>query len=149
MQHRSLRPVPGGGPRTHHPGQYIRSVRPRAIPQGARSAALLTKASTSSNMYRCSSPSLIKLSPNNRSRITSSPVDDATGRTSVVASTILSSFGDIHWFPTPEKLSSYFGLGLSPFSSGNVAPAQVAQSKVRARDLARAPSRSRSSALAT
>ncbi|RWB36365.1 MAG: IS110 family transposase [Mesorhizobium sp.] len=92
---------------------------------------------------------LIKLSPNNRSRITSSPVDDATGRTSVVASTILSSFGDIHWFPTPEKLSSYFGLGLSPFSSGNVAPAQVAQSKVRARDLARAPSRSRSSALAT
>ncbi|RWE69558.1 MAG: IS110 family transposase [Mesorhizobium sp.] len=92
---------------------------------------------------------LIKLSPNNRSRITSSPVDDATGRTSVVASTILSSFGDIHWFPTPEKLSSYFGLGLSPFSSGNVVPAQVAQSKVRARDLARAPSRSRSSALAT
>ncbi|TIX96637.1 MAG: IS110 family transposase [Mesorhizobium sp.] len=92
---------------------------------------------------------LIKLSPNNRSRITSSPVDDATGRTSVVASTILSSFGDIHWFPTPEKLSSYFGLGLSPFSSGNVAPAQVAQSKVRARDLARAPSRSRSFALAT
>ncbi|TIQ30297.1 MAG: IS110 family transposase [Mesorhizobium sp.] len=68
-------------------------------------------------MYRCSSPSLIKLSPNNRSRITSSPVDDDTGRTSVVASTIISSFGDIHWFPTPEKLSSYFGLGLSPISA--------------------------------
>ncbi|RWL22526.1 MAG: hypothetical protein EOR57_00005, partial [Mesorhizobium sp.] len=73
----------------------------------------------------------------------------AQGRGLRTPLTIISSFGDIHWFPTPEKLSSYFGLGLSPFSSGNVAPAQVAQSKVRARDLARAPSRSRSSALAT
>jgi transposase len=32
------------------------------------------------------------------------------GVSSVVASTILASIGDIHRFPTPEKLSSYFGL---------------------------------------
>lgn len=32
------------------------------------------------------------------------------GVSSIVASTVLASIGDVHRFPTPEKLSSYFGL---------------------------------------
>lgn len=41
------------------------------------------------------------------------------GVSSVVASTILASIGDIHRFPTPEKLSSYFGLTPRTRQSGD------------------------------